>query len=344
MEDILPKITDKLLSSLKGSYPVGLFHGKMGLAIYLYHLSKSESNPDYQSIAAELLDQILLRDLSANHSIDVEDGLAGIGLGITYLIKKQFVEGNINELLEVIDNAIYRRIAFQKDLSGFSAIRLLHLTGYWYLRLKEQTDTDKQILYQDIIINLLNMLHKQIDDEFLCEPHAFSIYHYPLPVLLWVFSKLIEAGFYNDRIYKMLDELKIRILARFPRLHSNRLYLLWGMLNLKPFLHDIAWDKYIQLLFREIRLDEIFAYERKDRKIFIENGLAGTYILLHLIKKNFSEYQIPFDPQTIFDKIQNSDAWNALLEREYFFEIHQGLLNGFPGVQLVLSHIKQHDL
>ena len=50
----------------------------------------------------------MLKDLSPNHSIAVEDGLAGIGLGVTYLIKNGFVEGDINELLEEIDNEIYR--------------------------------------------------------------------------------------------------------------------------------------------------------------------------------------------------------------------------------------------
>ena len=188
------------------------------------------------------------------------------------------------------------------------------------------------------------MLYNQIDDEFLNESYTFSIYHYQLPVLLWIISKLMEAGLYNDRIYKMLDTLQLSILSRFPLLHSNRLFLLCGMLNLKPYLHDAAWSKYIQLLYREISLHEILENEMKNRKIFISNGLSMIYILLHVINRNFPDYKIPFDPQTIYNRLQNSDAWNALLERDYFYKIHQGLLNGFPGVQLVLSHIKQHYL
>ena len=108
MIDIHKKLTNKLLSSKMSNYPVSLFHGKMGLSVYLYHLSKIESNLENQSVADRLLDQILLNDLSPNLSIDVENGLAGIGLGVTYLIKNWFVEGNLNELLEVIDNEIYR--------------------------------------------------------------------------------------------------------------------------------------------------------------------------------------------------------------------------------------------
>ena len=340
MENIQKMLSDKLLLSNLEGYPAGLFHGKMGMAVYFFHLSKIESNPKYQAKAEQLLDQVLLHDLSPNQSIDVEDGLAGVGLGITYLIKSRFVEGDVNELLEGIDDAIFRRIAFQENPSYFSPTLLVHLTGYLYIRLKEQTDTNLRILYQDLIIKALNMLYNQIDDEFLSESHTFSVYDYPLPVFLWVIGKLLEAGFYNNRIYKMLDILRPRILSRFPLLHSNRLFLLWGMLNLRPYVHHVSWSNYIQLLYREISLGEILENEMIDRKIFISNGLSMIYIVLHSINRYFPDYQISFDPQTIYTKIMNSDAWNAMLEREYFYKIHHGLLNGFPGVQLVLSHIE----
>ena len=344
MEKIQKILTDKLLSSELIRYPVSLSHGKMGLSIYLYHLSKTESNSEYQSMAEQLLDRILLHDLSPNQSIAVEDGLAGVGLGMTYLIKNRFVEGDLNALLEGIDNEIFRRIAFHKDPSLFSATQLLHLIGYLYIRLKEQTSKHLQTLYTDLIIKVLNMLYNQINDEFLSESYSFSIYHYQPPVLLWIFSKLLEVDFYNERIYRMLDELKLRILSRFPLLHSNRLFLLWAMLHLIPYLNDVAWSKYIQLLYREINLEEILENEMKNRKIFISNGLSAVYILLHTINSSFPDYKIPFDPKMIYTKIQNSDAWNALLERDYFLKIHQGLINGFPGVQLVLAHIKKyHD-
>jgi len=342
--DIQKKITDKLLSSNLDSYPVGLFHGKMGLCIYLYHLSEIEDTSAYQSMAEQLLDQILLHDLSPSQSIDVEDGLAGIGLGVTYLIKNRFVEGELNELLEDMDNAIYRRIVFQKDASRFSPTRLLHLTGYLYIRLKEQTVDDFRILYQDLIIKVLNMLYERIDDEFLNESYTFSVYHYQLPVLLWIISRLLKAGFYNDRIYRILHTLEPGILSRFPLLHSNRLFLLWGMLHLRPYLRNSAsWNNYMQLLYREISVDEILKNEMKGRKIFISNGLSMMYILLHAINRDFPDYSISFDPQTVYSQIQNSDAWNASIERDYFYDIHHGLVNGFPGVQLVLAYIKQQS-
>ena len=340
MEDLQKKLTDKFLLFDFDKYPVSLFHGKMGISIYLFHLSKIESNPEYQTMAEQLLDQIMQCDLSPNHSVTVEDGLAGVGLGVIYLIKNGFVEGDINELLEVIDNEIYRKIVFFEKSTNLTPNQLLHLIGYLYIRLKDQTDTNSRMLYQEWIIKTLNMLYNQIGDEFLNESYSFSIYHYQLPVLLWVISKLLGVNFYKERIYKMLDTLQPNILSRFPLLHSNRLFLLWGMLNLKPYMHNSLWSNYIQLLYREIHLDEIFEKEMIDRKIFIDNGLSMIYILLHSINHNFPDYKIPFDPQMIYHKLQNSDAWLTMIERDYFYQIHHGLLNGFLGVQLVLEHIK----
>ena len=342
MEKIQKKLTDKLLSSGFDNYPVGLFHGKMGLSIYLFQLSKIESNPAYYEMADKLLDQVLLNDLSPNNSIDVEGGLAGVGLGVTWLVKNNFIEADLNELLEVIDDAIFRKIAFQKDSTYFPPVMLTHLTGYLYIRLKEQTDTNLQILYQGLIIKVLNMLYPKIDDEFLNESYSFSAYHYQLPVLLWIISKLLEADFYNERIYKMLDTMQLRILSRFPVIHSNRLFLLWGMLHLKPYLDrdQTLWNNYIQLLYREIHLDEIFEKEMTSRKIFISNGLSAVYMLLHAINRDFPDYPIPFDPQTIYTRLLNSDAWNAMLERDYFYDIHHGLMNGFPGVQITINQLR----
>ena len=83
MESKQKQLTDKLLSSDFNRYPPSLFHGKMGLSIYFYQLSKIESNPEFHAKAEQLLDQILQNDLSVNHAIDIEDGLAGVGLGLT---------------------------------------------------------------------------------------------------------------------------------------------------------------------------------------------------------------------------------------------------------------------
>jgi hypothetical protein len=114
------------------------------------------------------------------------------------------------------------------------------------------------------------------------------------------------------------------------------------MLHLMPFmLNNTKWSNYIQLLYREISIDEILAKEMTGRKIFISNGLSMVYLLLNSINSSFLDHPIPFNSQVIYNQLQNSDAWKALIERDYFFKIHQGLLNGFPGVLLVSHELRE---
>lgn len=346
MNKSLENLISKLVISMDDEYPNSLFHGKMGGIIYFYHLSKTElyKNKNYQLTANHLLNSMLEDGLSIDHSISVEDGLAGIGIGITHLIKNQFIAGNPNELLEDIDSIVYRKVVFSDKYPDFSSNELLYLIYYLNMRLLDQTEINMQILFQDLIIKALNDLFIQINDDFLNEPFTFSIYHYQLPVFLWVLSKLIKSDFYNYKIVRIVDELRTQILSRFPLLHSNRLFLLWGILHLTPYLRDRSWLNYVKILHHEINLNEILKEEMCNRKIFISNGISMIYLLLNSLNNKFPEYRIAFDPQKIYDKIISSEAWKMLIKREDYYQIHQGLINGFPGVHLVLLHIKQNYL
>lgn len=84
MKAYIEELNKILLRSIDKSYPVGLAQGQMGISIYFYHLSRIEDNENYKAIADQLLDEILGK-LSLDSPISVENGLAGIALGITHL-------------------------------------------------------------------------------------------------------------------------------------------------------------------------------------------------------------------------------------------------------------------
>ena len=94
-------LNDKLLQSIDKTYPIGLAQGQMGICLYFFYLSRIEQEPKYKILAEDLLKNTLDK-LSLDLSIGVESGLAGVALGVIQLIKDDFVEGDINELLEEI--------------------------------------------------------------------------------------------------------------------------------------------------------------------------------------------------------------------------------------------------
>jgi hypothetical protein len=342
MEKHIEELNKRTFQSIDKTYPVGLIHGQMGISIYFYHLSRIEKDENYEAMAEQLLDDTLNK-ISSESSVSIESGLAGIALGIIHLIKSDFVEGDIDELLENIDNAIFKQLAFLPNNLSTLKNELLHLLFYFYIRLKDQKYDDNRYIFQELIIEVLNLFAVNLKEDFFKEYHTFSVYHYHLPMFVYICSKLLELDFYNDRIHKIVETFEPMILSRLPLLHANRLYLLCVTLSIIPYIDNPQWKEYATLLHKEISLNHIFEKEIKNKHIFISNGLSMIYILLNHLNHNFPEYKIDYSPQMFYDKIIASEAWTSF-KQDYYFNIHQGLVNGFPGVQLVLSHIKKQNV
>jgi hypothetical protein len=80
----LRRIADILL--LNGSLAAnpGLFNGKMGIAIFLYHFARKTRNALYDSYAGELIDEIY-KEINSQSPVGFANGLtglAGLGLGL----------------------------------------------------------------------------------------------------------------------------------------------------------------------------------------------------------------------------------------------------------------------
>jgi hypothetical protein len=145
---------------------------------------------------------------------------------------------------------------------------------------------------------------------------------------------------------KILVEFIDQILSTIPVLHANRLYLLYGLICIKPCLpgYQKEIESHISLLRENIDVEKIINIELKNQDIYIIDGISLVYILLLSIKMEYPKYEIDFSTQLFFNKIKKSEAWNTLLNREYYNYNYRGLLNGFPGVYLILLHINRHSI
>lgn len=108
---LLERITNILLLNASFIDNLGLMHGKMGICIFFYHLARKTNNKIYEDYAGELLDEIT-EEINEQTPWDFENGLAGIGWGIEYLVQKGFVEGDTDEILLEFDNKLFRQLNF----------------------------------------------------------------------------------------------------------------------------------------------------------------------------------------------------------------------------------------
>jgi hypothetical protein len=112
-----------LLSSFISS--AGLYHGKTGIVLCLFHYARFTSNILYEEFAGELLNEIC-EDVRKDIPVDFENGLCGIGWGIEYLLQNNFAEGDSNVILASIDRKIMerdiRRISDKSFATGLKGI------------------------------------------------------------------------------------------------------------------------------------------------------------------------------------------------------------------------------
>ena len=127
MDTNLGKIVDYLL--LKSSYMcnVGLFHGKMGVAVTLFLHARKNQDSLLEEYAWDLFSQVY-EGLHDAMPLGLEEGLAGIGYGTVVLCKNGFGDCDLNSILVELDTKIMeydpRRVADQTLRSGMDGVRL----------------------------------------------------------------------------------------------------------------------------------------------------------------------------------------------------------------------------
>ena len=172
------RIINTLLLNASFIENLGLMHGKMGIAIFFFHLARETNNAIYEDYAGELIDEIY-EEISVNTPLDFENGLAGIGWGIEYLVQNRFIEADTNEVLEEFDTRILKKIIYNTPTELGLLDGLMGIGAYLLIRIQNpqanddsiQTLTNKQNL-----IHLIDELDRRTQDvsQIITEPQTIS--------------------------------------------------------------------------------------------------------------------------------------------------------------------------
>lgn len=87
----------------------GLWYGRMGCVLFLAQYDQEKNNNLYEELIGELIDEIYSNVEKNNLNIDFGEGLCGIAFGIAWLLHHRLMEGDINEILEEVDERIMER-------------------------------------------------------------------------------------------------------------------------------------------------------------------------------------------------------------------------------------------
>lgn len=334
-------LSDKLNDFVsKHNIPLGLQNGKMGLCIYYYILYRYFGSKSDKVNAENLLNDIITNVYTIKNNIDLKDGIAGIGLGITFLVKHKYINADLNTSLEEIDDFIIKRIIYNIHnlYNDYDSITLLHLLYYFSIRLETQKRKSySEKIYQEIIINLLNVIYEKLFYSSLYTEKSF-VYKadYEVPIFLYLLGVIWKYDFYNYKIESILNECEASLCSMYPFLNSNRLYLLWGINNINRIYHSEALVSHSNFLKANINIYDILNKELKDKNIYFNNGICSIYFLY----KDTMHDLFPINEELFINKIVKSEAWDMLVKNSLYFKKHIGLFDGLCGSILTVYALK----
>jgi lantibiotic modifying enzyme len=259
----------------------GLFHGNTGLSIFFYHHAKSTNNPEYELIADDLLDKVFA-NINTSASVDFENGLAGIGWGIEYLVQNGFAEGDTDEILEEVDNKVFKALN-EDNQTSFELTN--GLTGYlFYLisRLKKPMNPNSmaQRINRELLIMTINKLDELVTTQFvtITKEMVFDLF-WRFPAMFYGLIQAFELNIYNEKIRCMINQWIMNLEVYIPSMHINRLYLATVLYQVNAIMPNKRLETHIQILLFATDF-EILITEVDPVAINIRYGWPGVVWLL----------------------------------------------------------------
>jgi len=331
----LKLINEFILKNIHAEHNEGLLHGKMGIAIYLFHLSVQLKGQKYVELANELIDQIYDGIGKKTVPTDFENGLAGIAWGIEHLVKSGFLEANTDEILRDLDDKIFQYITTNQHISIDLQNGLLGYGFYLLARLKGKDLTeakDHDYLLKRLLITITNSMYEAMEEkEEICkEPINFES-TWNLPLLLIFLSEVRIFNIYNHKIDIMLKRLSSLARAIYPINYGNRLFLFLSMEKVRKGSKMEKFQEHCFLLKAGLDEDNILR-QFQDKNVLVDKGLAGVQLILGWYHKPYKEHGFRELSSKISKKITASEFWESVEKKEKMHSKNLGILSGLAGV------------
>lgn len=197
--------------------------GKLGIAIYLMENSHVTGIRNFCLIGERLLSEVLQEVSLETCEIGYQDGIIGVGVGVSYLYQRGFIQGDLDDILTEIDTLVRSTIDFRVIRDEHLASDLLGILLYLYLRIKGRDDkTISYLRNREYLIYAIDWL-SELDEQkdlfgdgriyvFLCLLCKAKIYPIKVDYLMGRFISTLN----NHQFYPFptpIDLLGIRNLS-----------------------------------------------------------------------------------------------------------------------------------
>lgn len=172
---------------------IGLYEGKLSIALYLYQYSIFSKQASYKNIADLILDEVV-SSIDENYSFNLYSGYCGIGLGLIYLTNKSCLSEDINIVLKEIDKKVEGvNISAIQDINLFYGLGGISL--YVLLRLYMSKDKNP---FNHFFLEQLYKKVKDIINTRVIKCDSIDIY---IKLILYIDEKMVFPIYLTDLIF-----------------------------------------------------------------------------------------------------------------------------------------------
>lgn len=243
MNSELNKIVDRVLKEGREFDSPGLLDGQMGMAVFMFHYARWSGDEAGEDFGCELIESVQ-RKIYRYFPVDYVMGLAGIGTGISYLIRHRFLEADGNDILSDFDLRVFQELMlWQNDrIDLYSGVA--GWMRYFCSRLKEYEGCGDNILTMDNkhyllhIIDYFYSIRKKVDAvigeevlSVLYDLYGLNLYPSKVEKLMCYYlgkAKLeakddpVERGLLLDEVKKVKRRREVRLLQELADWESRK--------------------------------------------------------------------------------------------------------------------------
>lgn len=204
MDKRLLAIGNTLILKNDNISPPGLYNGKMGNIIFLYHNAELLGCEIFRKFGDNLIDRIY-EVIGKDKQIpeNFAEGLSGIGWGLEYLIQHNFVESGQDNICRQMDYILKKRWDVGRLMNMEFPIGADIL--YWWMRYREGISSENQLVIDDMD-NLLIYYGQLISVAPSC---------FPLSVINTVLFLILN--------YSTLTDITPRIISKITELVQKQM-------------------------------------------------------------------------------------------------------------------------
>jgi GR25 family glycosyltransferase involved in LPS biosynthesis len=273
----------------------GLFYGNMGQCLFFYLLHRQTGKRRYEMWADMLIDKIHARQGDFLTLTSFDNGIAGVGWGIEFLIRNGLIKGNSNDILEDFDMRIFKYLNeyqinscdLEKGLTGY----LLYVSS----RLKSVSGDDSRQLLKDLLILIINKLYSIVQSQYASsiKNMDFDLLN-PCPVLFYGLTEAAGLNIYNDKIRQLFIQMLRNFDMYKPLLNINKLYMATILqLVLTKVVPDKRLQRQVNILLYSIDFQNIkyeIDAETADAKTGVYAAMRALNLAMRMIPPTAPQY------------------------------------------------------